>query len=68
MNHTPESHAEAQASVAALKKPACGWCISTHMADIRCICEEPCKNEKTGDPVGWCSAIDKSDPFSPRFL
>ncbi len=25
----------------------CGWCISTHIADIRCICIEDCG-------VGYC--------------
>lgn len=70
MNHTPEtpqSHDEAQASVNRNRKPPCGWCVSTHIADIKCICVEPCVNERTGEPVGWCTAIKCEDPFSVQF-
>src|SRR4051794_32314068 len=28
---------------------ACGWCDSTHIADVTCTCKEPC-------PQGWCPA------------
>lgn len=28
----------------------CGWCVSTHIADITCTCKEPCAQ-------GWCPAI-----------
>ncbi len=30
-----------------LKKLACGWCDSSHIADVLCTCKEPCSQ-------GWC--------------
>lgn len=41
-------------------KPICGWCISTHIADITCNCTEPCDKH-------WCAAAP-DDPFSWRTL
>ncbi len=34
---------------------ACGWCDSTHIADVTCTCKEPCTQ-------GWCPAAEDLDP------
>lgn len=34
---------------------ACGWCDSTHIADVTCTCKEPCTQ-------GWCPAAADLDP------
>jgi hypothetical protein len=72
MNHTPEPANQQRPAgeyAHALPKPAiqCGWCISTHIADIRCTCEEPCM-DKSGKPVGWCAKAEQGDPFEVKFL
>ena len=35
--------------VPAKRLVACGWCDSTHIADVTCTCKEPCAQ-------GWCPA------------
>lgn len=39
---------------------ACGWCDSTHIADVSCTCKEPCAQ-------GWCPAAVEleASPFVP---
>jgi hypothetical protein len=32
-------------------RPACGWCDSTHIADVSCSCTSPCRQ-------GWCPAVE----------
>lgn len=32
-------------------RPACGWCDSTHIADVSCSCTTPCAQ-------GWCPAAE----------
>ena len=32
-------------------RPACGWCDSTHIADVSCSCTVPCRQ-------GWCPAAE----------
>lgn len=66
MNHTPE-RPQVPVEPPKAKPVTCGWCVSTHIADIRCTCEEPCV-DKNGKSVGWCTAIDRSDPFGVQFL
>ena len=37
----------------------CGWCDSTHLAEVSCICKEPCSR-------GWCpAAVEPGSPFVP---
>lgn len=47
-----------QAPVAPAKRPtACGWCDSTHIADVTCTCKEPCAQ-------GWCPAAVDAVPVA----
>lgn len=46
-------------SVPTKRLVACGWCDSTHIADVTCTCKEPCAQ-------GWCPAADvEPSPFLP---
>lgn len=61
MNHTPEPANAVDPTAKEAKKPVCGWCVSTHVADITCSCKEPCDK-------GWCTALGSGDPFAVSFL
>jgi hypothetical protein len=40
-------------------RPACGWCDSTHIADVSCSCTTPCKQ-------GWCPAVELDAAVLPN--
>lgn len=65
MNHTPEpsNYPHQQPK----PRQLCGWCDSTHIADVLCTCTEPCLDKK-GKPVGWCAKAEPGDPFAVEFL
>ena len=43
------------APVPARRLLACGWCDSTHIADVTCTCKEACSQ-------GWCPAAEDLEP------
>jgi hypothetical protein len=44
-------------------KSTCPWCTSLHIADVKCVCDEPCSESRCPAHV----EVD-IDPFAVRFL
>jgi hypothetical protein len=49
INNTPENNLYPGIPPVAQKRSRCGWCESTHIADVTCNCKEPCD-------AGYCPA------------
>ena len=56
---TPAIPTGGSPAIPAKRLAACGWCDSTHIADVTCTCKEPCAQ-------GWCpAAVEFESPWVP---
>jgi hypothetical protein len=59
MTENPSVRITESAPAPAKRLVACGWCDSTHIADVTCTCKDPCTQ-------GWCpAAVEFESPWVP---